>query len=996
MLFDSKGQGTIKYCTLIGNILIRHSLATITLIQEFRNLSDTSVELEYTLELDRNSVLMSLQALYSDGSIIECQIIEKESAQERYQDAVSASETPVLMTQSSDSLNLFIGALPANDQIKIKLIYSCPMSAQEDYWRLILCKVLIQTPNLIEKFTLIVESDSPITDWKSNWDFQFTLENQNLKGDFSISENIEKLDELEFIYKCEESVRPKGILQKNGDVYAAMLSFIPFYDCVEDAERYEETGEFIFFLDRSGSMCGNRIQLAKKAVIMFIKSLGVKSRFNIVSFGSSFEFLFPESRLVDSVSVDEAIKKLNSFGADMGGTNIFNPLDSIFNIPVIEDYPRYLYLLTDGEVDSLDEVLELISAHKSQCKVYTLGIGEANENLIKKAAKNGNGESYIIKSIRDISKCVINALEKCISPYITNVHISWNYQVVPSLTSLKNFQYGRSFCIYAILDKYPEVNPVLTCFESFNKRTLTLTVDNFKLVDGEEIFKLWAKHKISEEGEDVLNASLNYQVISPLTAYFGCRKDIDGSIKLLNTFTKINKSFSSGNVQFKSNLESRSLLNSTEKDLEYTVQKFKEEISKKKQKINEMNCELSGFDDKIEKLFKNYYEYIERLKTSINSSFDKVYDRSVNPYSYLSEYEYMRKKRMVFKEKYRELIDNELIKKEKRRVKEEKIVLQKLNENIRIQSIEKMKIYKNLITNSTQEIGKIKKSKNNELFCLTDIYELIADVIKELIEFIKIYFGNKLSIMDANISLKYDEIDFLRDKKLKNNEDEDEQEKKVIECEENINIEDEKEMINEMDQMEQIFSEKQEQQIQYIEDSIFIDFHQYYDEIKYEILNKMKHNDCIEQQKYELDDLKYQRDYTINEMKSKIESLIKEAVKETKDLSVRSVNNARDLYESEIDIEDDGFMKIVLGQKPEGFWEWSEITKLINAEEIILKLANATDDPKVLGTALALTLLNKEYRELKEEWILIEKKAIKWMKKQISNYSIIFQKFKDI
>ena len=52
---------------------------------------------------------------------------------------------------------------------------------------------------------------------------------------------------------------------------------------------------FYFLVDRSGSMSGNTIDMAKEALQLFLRSLSEGNKFNIVSFGDSFQFLFDKT-----------------------------------------------------------------------------------------------------------------------------------------------------------------------------------------------------------------------------------------------------------------------------------------------------------------------------------------------------------------------------------------------------------------------------------------------------------------------------------------------------------------------------------------------------------------------------------------------------------------------------------------------------------------------------------------------------------------------------
>lgn len=176
----------------------------------------------------------------------------------------------------------------------------------------------------------------------------------------------------------------------------------------EESERMRELNaqsnaldEYIFLIDRSYSMSGTFINLAKEALMLFIQSLPYGSRFNVVSYGSSHQFLFEGERSVqyDDQTVTHAINEIKQFDANLGGTEIYKPLEEIFKKPVADEvHNSHIYLLTDGAVLNAEKVIDLI---KNNCtgksRLHTFGIGSgADERLIKGCAFSGKGNFSFI------------------------------------------------------------------------------------------------------------------------------------------------------------------------------------------------------------------------------------------------------------------------------------------------------------------------------------------------------------------------------------------------------------------------------------------------------------------------------------------------------------------------------------------------------------------------------------------------------------------------
>jgi hypothetical protein len=544
------------------NAKIKSFISVVTITQFYENIGPNVIECEYIFPLDDNGVITQLLVQFDDGRELTAQVQEKKQAEETYEQAIYSGNSAILArTNEPDKMILNIGNLPSKGKAKVTVAYTSPLLVVNEYWKFIIPVAMTPLYNIDHHFqdseredsdfpvisaehcpysigfTIQVESFEIIQDLRAlNHEIDIIYLDSNKKATVTLSPGSVYKPDRDFIltFFTSQAYRPKAILESNDGKFTSMLSFIPkFLEGDEIEEDLEGTGEYIFILDRSGSMAGPRISMATQAAVLFLKSLPADCKFNIISFGNDYRKMFNNSEKYNRENMMFAIEQVSRFEADMGGTEILEPITHILSQPVEPQYPKSIFLLTDGAVNSPDQVVRVVKENVSKARVHAVGIGEGvSPYLIKEVAKAGKGTYSFVTRNEDLRSTVVDALQKTILPALTDWTINFQAEVVPNINDLSTIYYNEPFVVFARAHEQGDYPVSLRCLntKTRNYETFEIPPEDFHEVTGDSIEKLWYKHKIrqleheiqkgkNELKKDVIDYSLKYQIPSQLTAY---------------------------------------------------------------------------------------------------------------------------------------------------------------------------------------------------------------------------------------------------------------------------------------------------------------------------------------------------------------------------------------------------------------------------------------------------------------------------------------------
>ena len=96
------------------------------------------------------------------------------------------------------------------------------------------------------------------------------------------------------------------------------------------------------------------IKIVSKALELFLRSLPKGSYYQLIGFGSNFIKYDEVPKKYSKENIEDSLKIVRSLDADLGGTDIYSPLQSIYENEREYDkikLPKNIFLLTDGEIE---------------------------------------------------------------------------------------------------------------------------------------------------------------------------------------------------------------------------------------------------------------------------------------------------------------------------------------------------------------------------------------------------------------------------------------------------------------------------------------------------------------------------------------------------------------------------------------------------------------------------------------------------------------------
>jgi Ca-activated chloride channel family protein len=518
--------------------------ALTTIDQSFYNPTDYQLEGYYIFPIPKGAIVNNF-TMVINGKETKAELLDADKARKIYEDIVRQMRDPALLEYSEQNIfKLRIFPIEPRSEKKISITYSQVLESDNNAFEFIY-------PLNTEKF-----SAKPLKNISIKIDLKSDEKLKNIYCPTHEVDIVNKSDNHSTINYEAENTKPntdfKLYFAKNSSSIGLSLSsyktgnedgyfLLSASPSIEIDKNNIENKDITFILDVSGSMSGEKLEQAKKALLYCINNLNRGDRFNIIRFSTEAYSLFNSLEKVEKQNINEAKRFINDLKA-IGGTNIEEAFKLAFKNYQETSQPHFIVFLTDGkptlgEMDDEKLVKIILNDNKHKSRIFTFGIGnEINTHLLDKLTEATKAWRTYVNDDEDIEIKVSNFYDKIQSPVLSNLHLDFGnnvevYQTYPK--DLSDLFKGSNLLVFGRYKGKGKVEVQLT--GKLNGYSKTFSI-NEKLASDDNKYNfippLWASRRIGylldmirlngeskEIIDEIISIAREHGIITPYTSY---------------------------------------------------------------------------------------------------------------------------------------------------------------------------------------------------------------------------------------------------------------------------------------------------------------------------------------------------------------------------------------------------------------------------------------------------------------------------------------------
>jgi Ca-activated chloride channel family protein len=312
-------------------------------------------------------------------------------------------------------------------------------------------------------------------------------------------------------------------------------------------------------VDVSGSMSGEKMEQARRALIHLLGTLDTNDRFRLIAFSSTVRTYRPDWTRADAAAVEAAAEWIDNLRAE-GGTNISEALTEAFRASTPEPRLPVLLFLTDG-LPSVGErnperIAEMAGEANQRARVFAFGVGhDVNTYLLDRLGVEGRGGAQYVQPGEDVEQAVSTLAAKVRHPVLAELRIAGAPVRIDDIypRTLPDLFAGEELVLFGRYATGPvrAATGAIRIEGTRNGRTeqyeTRVTFPEHE-ADNDYVPRLWAARKLGalqqeirlhganpELVEEIRNLALRFGLLSEYTSYLVLEPDMllaDGTLSL--------------------------------------------------------------------------------------------------------------------------------------------------------------------------------------------------------------------------------------------------------------------------------------------------------------------------------------------------------------------------------------------------------------------------------------------------------------------------------